>query len=241
MPNYETMHQMALLLQDKAFCNKLGNCHSEKDIAETLKEFNLQITEEDIHTLFTNDPQALKFVSEIADFSKRLNTAFLDEKIKEDFYKITSPQDFSDFCEKHVLTPTPGFTSMVELYFLVRDTVQNLSEEELDSIAGGSLVMDAVKFGVGFIPGVGGLATAALDIADGSVHGKGSITARLAGGVGISLFSTVGSLSFGGGLSIAKAWRKQGLTPELKEKLALFGGISALSGITSFAVKQATT
>ena len=119
------------------------------------------------------------------------------------------------------------------------DGVVELSDDALSSVAGGNALATTAELGVGMIPCIGGVASAAVAIADGSVKGTEKITARLAVGVASSLFDTIATISTGGMLSIGQQWHKEGFTSDVKQKLAMFGGINALSSIASFAVGKA--
>ncbi len=241
MISVETIQKLIALLKNQDFVDAAEQCKSNADIAQVAQKFNLAVTEEDLTELLAKKPEAMKTLHEVVDFTKVLKPLLKDEHSYQDFYTITSVRKFEAFCETYHLSPPASILTIADLIFTHLTYAEELSDDDLDAVAGGSFLMSAVKVGVGFIPGIGGIAAAALDVADGSAHGTEGITARLASGAAVSLFSCVSTMSCGGAISIGKQFFKEGLTSAVKQKLAVFGGLSALSGIGNFAVKQALT
>ena len=239
MISIETDQELVKLLNNQGFISAASQCQTEAELINIAKQFGLTLSEENLAELFAKKPDTIKVISDLADTFKKLDPLLKNKKIAEEFSRIASLETFQEFCKKNDIELTDSVIAIVSMLFDLLDEGIELSDESLDSVAGGSALWSMAEFGAGMIPGIGGVASAVVSIADGSVKGTEKITARLAAGVAVSLFESISTMSTGGALAIGKQWYKEGFTSDVKQKLAMFGGIKALSSITSFAVGRA--
>ncbi|EID85728.1 hypothetical protein MSI_05470 [Treponema sp. JC4] len=239
MISNSTYQELIKLLNNPDFIKAASQCKSESDINPLLKRFGITLSEEELSELLEKKAETMKLLSEAAEIARQLTPLLEDHNKAEEFFKITTYESFMDFCKENNIVLSDNITSIARLIFELMDGVVDLSDDALSSVAGGNALAAGGELGAGMIPCIGGVASAVVSVADGSVKGTEKITARLAVGVATSLFETVATISTGGMLSIGQQWHKEGFTSDVKQKLAMFGGIKALSSITSFAVGQA--
>ncbi len=233
-----TFQELAALLNNQDFINKLSKCQTEADIIPLVKEFGFTLTEKELDELLAEKTDAMKGMAKVAELYQKLAPVLKNKEKAEEFSKILSYESFLKFCKENDITLSKDALLFAKMICdLIGDGIE-LSDEALSSVAGGNGVATAAEFGVGLIPCAGGVASAALSIADGSVKGTEKITARLAVGVVASLFDTINTISTGGMLAIGKQWNSEGFSSGVKHKLAIFGGITALSSISGVAVSK---
>ena len=216
------------LFENDAFMKVLPSVSDEKGIISLAEKYGVKITEQEITELLTIKPDTKKWAKELADCANQLEEVLKNPEKQAEFAKINSEALFKEFCKANNVEASDRFLPM--LYFVAFDNKgrMELSEEELDAVAGGISLWGIFKFGVGLIPFVGTLAQTLLDFADGSLTGGANIGARFALSAISAMFGAVGSLAESGIMDIASGWIANGFS-SIVGKLTIWGTTTAVS------------
>ena len=233
----EKLKEITGLFENEAFMNDLAKVTDETGIISAAKKYGVEITEQDLNDLFMVKSETKKWAKEVVDCAKQLEEVLKNPEKQAEFAKINSEALFKDFCKANNVEASDKFLPM--LYFVAFDNkkTMELSEEELDSVAGGISLWGIFKFGVGLIPFVGTLAQTFLDIADGSLTGGANIGARFALSAISAMFGAVGSIAEAGIMDIASGWIANGFST-IAGKLAIWSGTTAVSSGTGMIVNN---
>lgn len=216
------------LFANEAFMNELSSVSEEKDIILLAKKYGVEITEQEINDLFTVKPETKKWAKEVADCAKQLEAVLKAPEKQAEFATINSEERFKEFCKANNVAVSDKFLPMLYCVAYSNKGIMELSEEELDSVAGGITLWGVFKFGVGLIPFVGTLAQTLLDLADGSLRGGANIGARFALSAISAMFGAVGSIAEAGIFDIAGGWIANGFSA-VAGKLTIWAGTTAVS------------
>jgi hypothetical protein len=223
------------LFANEAFMNKLSSVSEEKDIILLAKKYGVEITEQELDELFTPALETKKWAKEVADCAQRLEELLKEPEKQAEFAELNSEEKFMEFCKANNVNASEKFLPMLYcVAFNNKDTME-LTEEELDSVAGGISLWGIFKFGVGLIPLVGTLAQTFLDLADGSLRGGANIGARFALSAISAMFGAVGSIAEAGIFDIAGGWIANGFSA-VAGKLTIWTGTTVVSSGTGMDV-----
>lgn len=231
----EKLKKITELFANEAFMNELPTVTEEKGIIDLAKKYGVQITEQELDELFTSKPETKKWAKKVADCAQRLEELLKEPEKQAEFAEINSEEKFMEFCKANNVNASEKFLPMLYcVAFSNKDTME-LSEEELDSVAGGITLWGVFKFGIGLIPIVGTLAQTFLDLADGSLRGGANIGARFALSAISAMFGAVGSIAEAGLLDIAGSWISEGFSA-ITGKLTIWTGTTVVSSGTGMDV-----
>lgn len=231
----EKLKEITALFSNEAFMNELSAVTDEKNVPGVTKKFGVDITEQELNELFSSSADTKKWAKEVAVCSKQLEEVLKDPKKQVEFSEINSEALFKNFCMNNNVAASDKFLPMLYFAAFSNKDKMELSEEELDSIAGGITLWGIFKFGVGLIPFVGTLAQTLMDLADGSLRGGANIGARFALSAISAMFGAVGSIAEAGIFDIAGGWIANGFST-IAGKLAIWGTSTAVSSGTGMAV-----
>lgn len=221
----EKLTEVSKLLENADFKAKISQISEENDIIPIAKEFGVELSDSDIKELFTLKNDTKEQAKVVAECAAKLDAVLKNSEKAREFAKITDAESFRAFCSRNGIETNEQFIGLLYTLITTEESgTQELSEMEMETVVGG--LPDWLKCAVSFIPVVGGVASAIMDVADGTTKGLGNITARLAAGVASGMFDTVATIATGGA--------------SLGAKIAIKAGIAAISGGTSIAVKAAT-